>query len=212
MRLLYISALLLAAPSVAIGNVVPIGPFTGDYSEPLNQPFTLIAASIDIFDGAASLNSHDYETTLIHLIISSTFGGVQVTPHTGSRILGFTQGPGIFDFEEPARRFGAYWNNNSGTANAIVEFFDVGGNLVDTQQAVVPLGVWTWNGWESDVPISSIRVTGFGVLDGFLWFDDLEMSVFPAPGGLALFALGLMMGGRRRRVQPARDKEQLSAC
>jgi hypothetical protein len=200
MRSLCLLTVLLAMSPVSAANVVPIGPFTGDYSDPLNYPFTAIVASFDIFGGAASLNSHDYETTYIHLIISSTFGGVQVTPYTGSRILGFTQGPGIFDFDEPARRFGAYWNNNSGAANALVEFFDVNGNLIDTQTATAPVGAWTWNGWESDIPIGSIHVTGFGVLSGFLWFDDLEMNIVPAPGGLALLGLVLVMRRCRRKV------------
>src|SRR6185436_18643590 len=101
-------------------------------------------------------------TTYIHLLLGDTFGGVTVSPRTGSYILGWTEGPGIFQFTTPVQRFGAYWANNS------------------------------------TVAVARVVVSGNGVLNGFLWFDDLEATV-PAPGAAVLLGIGLPWLARRRR-------------
>jgi hypothetical protein len=202
MRNLLVAGLFLAAAGSAVADVSPIAPFAGDLSDPLNYPGTTIVAEFEIFGGAASLNSFDGDT-FIHLLFSSTLAGDPVTPRTGPLILGFTQGPGIFEFATPVRRFGSYFNNNSGSNDAVVEFFDADDNLIDTQIAATTAvgNIWTWNGWESDTPISSITVTGNGIADGFLWFDDLELSYVPEPGaGILLLLISPACARRRRRL------------
>jgi MYXO-CTERM domain-containing protein len=145
--------------------------------------------------------------TAIHYLIQDVFIGDLVTPRTGGHVLGFTEGPGIFVFDEPVRRFGSYFNNNSGTDDATCDFFDVDGNLLATLNAAVPEegNVWTWNGWESDVPIARISVTGNGIIDGFLWFDDLEASTIPSPGGAGAMGVLALAGFRRRRSRPTAE-------
>jgi len=172
----------IAPTERAAAEVTPIGSFVGDKSDPLNYPFTLIAASIDIFGGAGRLHSYNDVATAIHLLLSSSLGGDLVSPHSGTKVLGFTTGPGWFEFDEPVVRFGAWWNNNSGDDGALVEFFDASGTPIATATATAPAAgnVWVWNAWESDIPIGSIRVTGFGLLDGFIWFDDLQIA-YPKP-------------------------------
>jgi hypothetical protein len=194
-----VPALVLAG--VAAGDVIPIAPFTGEFSEPLNFSNTNISASQPIFGGRAHLNSHNGQT-FIHLLLGDTIGGDTVTPRTGSYILGWTEGPGVFVFDTPVARFGGYMNNNSGVSDATVMFFDVANNPLGTRVATAPApgNVWTWNGWESDVGIARIEVHGTGLLNGFLWFDDMEMTTVPAPGGIAAAALALAIGARRRRL------------
>lgn len=182
----------------AAGQTTPIGPFTGDRSDPLNYPGTTIVARFPLFEHTGALRSHDGRTA-IHYLLNDTFLNDVVTPRTGTHILGFTQGPGVFEFDPPVRRFGAYFNNNSGADDATVVFRDAGGAIIDTEIATVPFrgNVWVWNGWQSTTPIASATVTGNGVINGFLWFEDLEISYVPEPAGLGgLLLLALLI--RRR--------------
>jgi hypothetical protein len=184
----------------ACGDVVPIGPFSGEFHEPLNFSNTNISASQPIFGGRAHLNSYNGQT-FIHLLLGDTIGGDTVTPRTGQYILGWTQGPGIFVFDTPVTRFGGYMNNNSGADDATVRFFDAANNPLGTLTATVPApgNVWVWNGWESSTPIARIEVTGNGLIQGFLWFDDMEMTTVPAPGAAGAGVTLLIGLGRRRR-------------
>lgn len=192
-------AIVLSLARVAAADITPLTPFVGQLREPLDFSNTRISADQPIFGGAAHLVSHN-GNTLIHLLLGDTFGGVTVSPHTGSYILGWTEGPGIFEFGTPVQQFGAYWANDSGVAGASVAFYDAGNTLMGTMPATDPAnGSWTWNGWQSTTPISRIVVSGSGALNGFLWFDDLEATV-PAPGAAAvLVGIGLPGLARRRR-------------
>jgi hypothetical protein len=66
-----------------------------------------------------------------------------------------------------------------------VDFYDANGILLDKETALVPKAAqaWTWNGWESEVPIGKIVVTGndAGFLNGFIWYDDMEVVAAPVP-------------------------------
>jgi hypothetical protein len=37
---------------------------------------------------------------------------------------------------------------------------------------------WTWNGWQSGVPIHRVVITGKDAefYHGFIWFDDIEVA------------------------------------
>jgi hypothetical protein len=184
----------------AHASITPLAPFTGDRSEPLNYPGTTIVASFPIFANTASLDSFNGQATAIHYLLSDTFIGDLVTPRTGGHILGFTSGPGIFVFDTPVRRFGAYFNNNSGMDDATCDFYGPDGTLLGSVTARTPAAgnQWVWNGWESTAPFSRIAVTGNGVIDGFLWFDDLEVSAVPTPSTAVAGAMFLLAFRRRR--------------
>lgn len=203
-RLTICTAKLILLAGAAMGDVLPIDVFSGDLHEPLNASGTTIVAHYPIFGGAGALDSWDGHTTYIHYLLSDTFNGDPVNPRTGSHILGFTQGPGVFHFDPPIRRFGAYFNNNSGTDGAVVQFFDAAGGSLGTKSAVTPAAgtAWVWNGWESDTAIGSISVLGNGIINGFLWFDDLEIGYTPEPS--ALLGLSLLGGVAVRRARSGR--------
>jgi hypothetical protein len=88
-------------------------------------------------------------------------------------------GISMWGFTTPVTQFGSYFANNSRFDDAQVDFYDENGDLIDSVTATVPnSGDWTWNGWESDVPIKYIIITGNDeeFLNGFIWFDDVQVD------------------------------------
>jgi len=85
----------------------------------------------------------------------------------------------------PCIKFGAWFGNNSRFDDATVDFYDPSDTLIGSVTATVPKSLrgWTWNGWQSDVPIHRLVVTGndAGFLHGFIWFDDMQASPAPEP-------------------------------
>jgi hypothetical protein len=90
----------------------------------------------------------------------------------------------------PISRFGAYFQNNSRFDDATVDFYDVDNQLIGSVTATVPksLRAWTWNGWQSDVPIRRVVVTGndTAFLHGFIWFDDVTVTTVPPPPAMII--------------------------
>lgn len=189
-------------------DIVPLQPFTGELSEPLDFPAgqfgVTIVAALPIFSGAMIVTTPLFPITAVHYLFQNSLSGDVVTPRTGGHFLGTTQGPQEWQFPTPIRRIGSYFNNNSGADDATIEFFGLGGVSLGTRVATIPApgNVWTWNGWESDVPITKMIMRGNGALNGFLWMDDLELTLVPGPGTGAAAALALgLLGGRPRRIR-----------
>lgn len=185
----------------AVADVTAVSPFSGDLHETLDYAGSTIVNHFPLFSNTASLDSFNGTSTAIHYLFSDSLGGDTVTPRTGSHILGFTQGPGIFHFNPPVLKFGGYFNNDSGADGAVVTFYDGEGSPIGTANATTPFAgnQWVWNGWQSTSPISSISVFGNGTINGFLWFDDMELAYTPEPTTL----VGLLVGAaclRRRRA------------
>jgi hypothetical protein len=99
-----------------------------------------------------------------------------------------------WEFNSPVVQFGGYFANNSRFDDARIDFFDENGALIDSVTATVPKARfpldWTWNGWQSDVPIKSFVVTGNDTVfvNGFIWFDDVQATPVPEPSSLILLA------------------------
>ena len=59
---------------------------------------------------------------------------------------------------------------------------------------------WQWNGWESDTPISRIVVTGNGIINGFLWYENMQIDLVPTPSAIAFFGVAAICRRRKRRM------------
>jgi hypothetical protein len=197
-------ALLLALFVIAsaTAQIQPIPPFVGAVRDSVDSYTStfIISDHLTILDGGLTVRSHN-GSTLVHLISGSTLGGDRVVPRSPSWMLGITEGPVIWEFNTPALQIGAYWDTNSGANDATAQFFDVGGDLIGTQVVTIPSAAnqWVWNGWESNVPIGRMVITGNGVLHGFLWNDDFEMTSVPEPASGLMLVLLMATGVGSRR-------------
>lgn len=178
-------------------QVTPVAPFAGELTEgfegrPRSQTTCL---SGGVFNGEAELCA----TTSV--ISTTNVFACSITARTGGRMFHSTFSPATFTFNEPVMRFGGYFGaNHGGEPGADVEFFDSAGNLIGVGDAVIPADCsWTWNGWQSDVPVTTIVVAGRGApgFGGQIQMDDLvadsELPCYPdcsqatGPGRLDIF-------------------------
>ncbi len=184
-----------AANAGLSGSVEVIGPFTGDASETFEFFFPGTSGDLDILGGTTVMSGG-------FVISFSSFQGSTIIPHSGGLFAHWTA-PVDFFFDSAVSAFGGYIATNSGTSGGLVEFFGPNDLLfasapldVIFQQGTAP---YTWNGWIADFPITHIRVSSAGILEGFLGYDDLQVTFFvPSPGGLLLFLVPLARGPRRR--------------
>jgi hypothetical protein len=195
------SFVLTALDVAARGAVSAIAPFPGDLSDTFDQYSSVNAVQqLSVFGGAGFIRNLSAGGA-IKLEFASQFNGDLVVP-----ISGMMMGQlGIADwvFATPAVRFGGYWENNSGANDATVSFFDSADNLLGTVVASVPVSgqQWVWNGWESDAPFVRVHVVGNGVINGFIWYENVQLTRVPEPSGAgaALAGGGTLLVGRRRR-------------
>jgi hypothetical protein len=189
-----------ALAMTAIADVKPIGQFQGDLSEDFNSfPFgTGGFQSLEVFQKTVVLSNLSASGS-IKIELSSSLGGNLVTPISG--VMGGQLGVAQWEFSTPVQRFGGMWENNSGQDDATAEFYDANGVLLGTHIAKSTSAgqQWIWNGWESDVPIKRILVTGNGLIQGFLWYENMQLSYVPEPGG-SIFVLAGMIALLRRRT------------
>ena len=206
---------LVAARPVAGQGVTAVGPFTGDHSEnfdALGFSFGSAHAQMTIFGGFGTVRKLTAAGS-IKYEFDSNLGGDQVNNRSNPAMIGQLS-ISEWTFDAPLSRFGGYWENNSRFDNARVDFYDAGGLLFDTETATVlkAAQTWTWNGWESEVPIGKVVVTGndAGFLNGFIWYDDMEVVAAPVPEPSAVLLAGvtgyalLRVLSRRRRSSIAR--------
>jgi hypothetical protein len=178
------SQLRIVTSCVAIGiaasspaGVTSVGPFAGQYHENSNQHSSNMAVQVlPVFDGLGTLENLS-EGGAIKVEWSSSLSGDLVSPLSGMMCgqLGIAQ----WVFDEPVCRFGGWFENNSGADDATLEFYDVNDQLIGVMIAETAADAqsWTWNGWESDVPFSRIVVTGNGIVNGFLWYENMELDL-----------------------------------
>lgn len=198
MSLLVIPVCLACAASVARADIITIDPFEGmaeDTFDQYNQ--NMAEQSLPVFGNLGAIQNLS-QGGAIKVEWGSQFQGKWVRAISGMMVGQLGVGQWIFDV--PVTRFGGWWENNSGADDATVEFFDAGDNLLGVQIADIPFreSGWRWNGWESDVPIHRIVVTGNGVLNGFLWYENMQIDYIPAPGAAVLLLAAGCIGARRR--------------
>jgi len=187
----------------AQASITAIGPFVGDYTDTFNQySNTMAVLSLPVFQNHGAINMIS-PGGAIKVEFSSQLGNDLVVP-----ISGMMMGQlGIADwvFNEPTLRFGGMWENNSGASDANLQFFDAQNNLLGTAVANVPVAAqtWTWNGWHSDIPFTRVRVTGNGLVNGFIWYENMQLDVVPEPA-----AAGLMLGSALLLIRRSRPRRR----
>jgi hypothetical protein len=167
-----------------VGAIAGIGPFQGATSEGFDQlGLTGAQQRVSIFGKTATVTNLTQGGAL-KIERSSSLNGVLVTPRSAPLMLG-QLGISQWVFNPPLIKFGGYLANNSRFDDATVDFYDVSNALIGSVTASVPKSYrgWTWNGWQSSVPVHRLVVTGNDVafLHGFIWFDDMQATPAPPP-------------------------------
>jgi hypothetical protein len=204
-RIPLLSLLLICiVSSTSFATITPIGPFTGTLHENFDEfPTDTAVRFLDLFNNQARITVEGTANS-IKLEFSSSLGGDLVTPM--SRLMCGQLGIADWTFTTPVTRFGGYWENNSHADDATAEFFDADGNLFDTR--VVPVSTslqqWQWNGWDfGNTPVSKIRVTGNGLINGFIWYENMEIvqaQVTPEPVGALVIAPLMILARRSQKI------------
>jgi RNA polymerase sigma factor (sigma-70 family) len=165
------------------GAVIGIGPFQSAASEGFDHlGITGAQQWVRILERTATVSNLTHGGAL-KLERSSSLDGVLVTPRSSPFMLG-QLGISQWVFDPPLIRFGGYFANNSRFDDATVDFYDASDTRISSTTASVPKNRgWTWNGWQSEVPIHRLVITGndAGFLHGFIWFDDLQVTPAPPP-------------------------------
>ena len=179
-------------PAADGGYLVPIGPFQGRLSDDFNSYSQGVRYEQSIMGGAGVVRVAGPGSLKMEYF--SSLGGRALSPHSPPLMFGQI-GISEWTFNDPLYQFGGYFGNNSRFDDARVDFFDVNGALIDSVTATIPKAQtthdWFWNGWQSDVPIKRIVITGndAAFLHGFIWFDDVQANPVPAPSSLVLLGL-----------------------
>jgi len=203
MNFTHITALAVAATAVSAANasITETGEFTGD----LTETFEAIAAPgglpgpVDIFGGAATVNDNLANTLVIATSVASADSDwVSLLPYDGFLMGLVPTGWATFEFDTPVTQFGGYFGSAAIHSGGGVTFFDANGDSIGSASFDVPVLEWTWFGWESEVPIASMIIRASENPSAPLVFDNLQMTMVPAPGALALLACGLFAARRRR--------------
>jgi RNA polymerase sigma factor (sigma-70 family) len=164
------------------GPIAQSGPFQGGASEGFDAAGAEVTRQgISILGGMATV-SNLTDRGALKIVAGSSLGGVPVTARSPSYMLGQV-GISEWVFSTPLTKFGAWFANNSRFDDAKVDFYDVKDSLIGSARARVPKSFrgWSWNGWQSDVPIHRLVVTGndAGFMHGFIWFDDVQVVTAP---------------------------------
>src|SRR5688572_3540189 len=123
----FVAASVLSA-SIACAVVTPIGQFIGDFHDTFDQwNATNATASLPTFDDHGSIVRVGTDGS-IKTEFSSQLGGDLVVPITDMMIGQLCIPDWIFN--EPASRFGGYWESNSHADDATLQFYDTGDNLL----------------------------------------------------------------------------------
>jgi len=182
----------------AMADVTPIGEFTGDAFEGFEN-----IAPPGPFDGTVFGGQATMEDEFADPVIATNFfsgdGEVQLFPYDGNFMGLSPTGWTTFTFDTPVTQFGGFFGQVNDFPSDAVTFFDEQGQEIDSIDFDLPVGEWTWHGWESDVPIASIEILAGENPTLTTVYDNLQVTFVPAPGALALLAVGACAPRRRRR-------------
>lgn len=204
MKTNYLATFAVAAlvSSPALADVTAIGEFTGDGTETFENIASPggVPGPVDIFGGAATINdSLANQLVLATVVSSSDTGHENFFPHNGFLMGLVPTGWTTIEFDTPVSQFGGFFGSAAFHNGGGVTFFDEDGNAIGSDDMEITAMQWDWHGWESDTPISSIQIRASADPSAPMVMDNLQYTAVPAPGALALLAVGTFAAGRRRR-------------
>ncbi len=182
----------------AAGGVTAIGEFAGEAYETFENVASpgSIPGPAPIFGGAVTVN----DSLANILVVAFNWWGPsgEVLPYNGNLMGGLPAGAAIFEFSTAVSRFGGFFNTVGPVGGGTAVFYDASGAQIGSLDFGGTPTEWAWLGWESDVGISRMEITG--PVQGFgFQFDDLTLNYVPTPGTVAALAAGVCVLGRRRR-------------
>jgi hypothetical protein len=198
MRFALVMGMVCAATSAVGAQVTPIGEFVGDATETfenIGPPGTFSGA---IFGGDALMQDVLAGNPVITFNLSDGVNNLFAYDGTfmGLSPTGWTS----FTFDTPVVKFGGFFAHlTSSNPTSSISFFDETGGLIEAQTLSVVYNEWNWFGWESDTPIGSIVINIAETPGATGVYDNLQITYVPAPGALALLAVGACVSRRRRR-------------
>lgn len=185
--------------SAASADIVAVGEFTGDYFEGMENisPPQGHTGGFGIFNNQAHVNDALTNQPWVTTNLNGPDG--TILPYDGNFMGLAPTGWVTIDFDAPISSFGGFFSTSTIGAIGSIAFLDAAGDTIDILDFNVTAYDWSWQGWESDVAVHGIVLQTNEVPGAILVFDNLQMSLVPAPGALALLALGMGLGHRRRR-------------
>jgi hypothetical protein len=127
----------LSATNVSLAGIIPIGPFVGTSSEDFdNTGVEGATQTLDVFGGLATIRNLTAGGAL-KVELSSSLDGDLVVPRSSPWMVG-QLGIAEWTFAQPVSQFGGYFENNSRFDDAVVDFYDRSGSLIDSLTATVP--------------------------------------------------------------------------
>jgi hypothetical protein len=192
-----LAAGVLAGP--VLGDVVAVGEFAGEAYETFENVIFpgSVPGPAPIFGGDVTVN----DSLANILVVAFNWNGPSgtVLPYNGNLMGGVPAGAAVFDFSTAVTRFGGYFNTVGPVGGGTAVFYDADGMQIGSTTFGGTPAEWAWLGWESDVGIGRVEITG--PVQGFgFQFDDLTLNYVPMPGTAAVLAAGACVLGRRRRA------------
>ncbi len=161
-------------------EIVLIGPFTGDKSEPFNERVVFLPCIPGrIFDNTADMCTPNASGT--HTTGCWGFA-CTICARSSPLFYGSAGGYTEITFDKPVALFGGYFGTNApGSTGGNAIFFDADDNLLANlriKTGPVESCTWNWNGWRvTGEPIKRVELRNEVFGGAFLNMDDMEASV-----------------------------------
>lgn len=184
-RLSQLAAVAIAASpaAIAIAEVTPIDPFTGEAFETFEAiaPPGGVPGPVDIFGGQGTANDTLANTLVIAANLISFVTEEEIFAWNGNFMGLYPTGWTTYTFDQPAYSFGGYIGTADELTGGTARFYDESGALIEQLDFNLPLNDWAWYGWTSDVPFSKVEFQGDATPGKPVVYDDLQVSFTPPP-------------------------------
>lgn len=204
-RALVAASVLFAASSSALAAVTPIPEFTGSIAEGFENvaPPAGYPTPLTVFGGVATMDDQLAHFNVIAFSWQGPAGSYG--PYNGNLFEGSVAGSTLITFNTPMSQFGGFFNTSGTLPNGQAIFRDANGATIDTVSMTLVPTEWTWNGWSSDMPFSSIELISANTPGIGIQSDDLQATFAPEPASMSLLVLGaIAMSKRVRSARHAR--------